>query len=187
MTEQALDRLASLAGDARRRTGSLRLADDDDERDALAVEYEALRADGFAAEWVDEPLNGRFTAAIFHPHDAALQPARWVRRLAVLAAEAGVEIREHSGSSRSTTSMPTAVLVATDGYPSGLLGRARGADRPDARPDDRDRAARASASSTARTTAATASTTGSRRPTAASSPAASATPRSRTSSRRRRR
>ena len=95
LTEQALDRLAALAGDACRRTGSLRLADDDEERDELAVEYEALRADGFAAEWVEEPLDGRFRAAIFHPADAALQPARWVRRLAVLAAEAGAEIREH--------------------------------------------------------------------------------------------
>ena len=55
-TEQALDRLVGLAGDAARRTGSLRLAADDEERDELAVEYEALRADGFAAEWIDEPL-----------------------------------------------------------------------------------------------------------------------------------
>ena len=125
-TETALDRLASLAGDACRRTGSLRLADDDEERDALAVEFEALRADGFAAEWVDEPVGGRFRAAIFHPGDAALQPARWVRRLAVLAAEAGVEIREHSRVESLDDVGAERVVVATDGYPSGLLGPLEG-------------------------------------------------------------
>jgi len=126
MTEQALERLASLAGDACRRTGSLRLAGDDDERGPLAVEYEALRADGFAAEWVEEPMNGRFRAAIFHPTDAALQPARWVRRLAVLAAEAGAEIREHDRVASLDDLDAPAVLVATDGYPSGLLGALEG-------------------------------------------------------------
>jgi glycine/D-amino acid oxidase-like deaminating enzyme len=126
LTEQALERLASLAGDACRRTGSLRLADDDEERDELTVEYEALRADGFAAEWVEEPMNGRFRAAIFHPGDAALQPARWVRRLAVLAAEAGAEIREHDRVESLADLDAGQVLVATDGYPSGLLGQLEG-------------------------------------------------------------
>jgi gamma-glutamylputrescine oxidase len=126
MTEEALDRLASLAGDACRRTGSLRLADDAEERDVLAVEYEALRADGFAAEWVDEPMDGRFSAAIFHPDDGALQPARWVRRLAVLAAEAGAEIREHDRVESLDDLDAGAVLVATDGCPSGLLGQLEG-------------------------------------------------------------
>src|SRR2546422_10391046 len=41
-------------------------------------------------------LFGRFPAAIFHPEDAAIQPARLVRRLAERAVEAGVEIREHN-------------------------------------------------------------------------------------------
>lgn len=126
LTEHALERLASLAGDACRRTGSLRLADDDEERDELTVEYEALRADGFAAEWVEEPMNGRFRAAIFHPGDAALQPARWVRRLAVLAAEAGAEIREHDRVESLAGLDAGQVLVATDGYPSGLLGQLEG-------------------------------------------------------------
>ncbi len=126
MTEQALDRLASLAGDACRPTGSLRLANDDEERDELAVEYEALHADGFAAEWVDEPLAGRFRAAILHPPDAALQPARWVRRLAVLAAEAGAEIREHDRVQSLEELDAGQVLVATDGYLSGLLGQLEG-------------------------------------------------------------
>jgi gamma-glutamylputrescine oxidase len=125
-TEDALDRLESLAGDAFRRTGSLRLAADDEERDALLVEYELLREDGFAADWVDEPLGGRFRGAILHPCDAALQPARWVRRLALLAAEAGVEIREHSRVESLEDVVADRVLVATDGYPSGLLGAIEG-------------------------------------------------------------
>ena len=125
-TEQALDRLEALAGDALLRTGSLRLAADEEERNALAVELEGLRADGFAAEWIEEPLEGRFRAAIFHPPDAALQPARLVRRLAVRAAEAGVEIREHCRVESLDGLEAEHVLVATDGYPSGLLGELEG-------------------------------------------------------------
>jgi gamma-glutamylputrescine oxidase len=126
MTEAALERLASLAGDACRRTGSLRLGDDDAERDELAAEYEALRADGFAADWVEEPMQGRFRAAIYHPGDAALQPARWVRRLAARAAEAGAEIREHDRVASLADLDAGRFLVATDGYPSGLLGQVEG-------------------------------------------------------------
>jgi glycine/D-amino acid oxidase-like deaminating enzyme len=125
-TELALDRLEELAGDAFARTGSLRLAADDEERDELAAELDAIRAAGFAAEWIDDPLGGRFPAAVFHPSDASLQPARWVRRLAVRAAEAGVEIREHSRIESIAGLEADQVLVATDGYPSGLLGAIEG-------------------------------------------------------------
>jgi glycine/D-amino acid oxidase-like deaminating enzyme len=125
-TELALDRLEDLAGDALRRTGSLRLAADDEERDALADELDGLRAGGFAAEWIEEPLEGRFRAAIFHPPDAALQPARLVRRIAAQAADAGVEIREHSRVESLDELEADRVLVATDGYPSGLLGELEG-------------------------------------------------------------
>src|SRR6478609_12200042 len=54
LTERALDRLEELAGDAFRRVGSLRLAADDAERDALRREHDALRDDGFAVEWLEE-------------------------------------------------------------------------------------------------------------------------------------
>ncbi len=126
LTEDALGRLESLAGDAFSRTGSLRLAADEEERDELRVEFDLLREDGFDAEWVDDPLEGRFRAAIFHPGDAALHPARWVRRLAGLAAEAGVEIHEHSRVASLHDLDADRVLVATDGYPSGLLGSIEG-------------------------------------------------------------
>ena len=128
-TEAAIDRMEGLAGDAFRRVGSLRLAVDDDERDELRAEYDALIAAGFAAEWVESfepPLAGRFTAALRHTPDGVLQPARWVRRLAQLAAEAGVEIREHTRV-RSLEELDGAtVVVCTDGYPSGLLGSIEG-------------------------------------------------------------
>ena len=128
LTEAYVDRMAELGGDAIRRTGSLRLAGDD-ERDELRAEYEALREDGFAAEWRDElpePLAGRFPGALFHPDDAVLQPARLVRRLALAAAEAGVEIREHHRVEDLDALEAETVLVATDGYPSGLLGELEG-------------------------------------------------------------
>src|SRR5262245_43302003 len=49
-TERSVERMAELAGDALRRVGSLRLADDD-ELGSLRAEYDALREDGLAAEW----------------------------------------------------------------------------------------------------------------------------------------
>jgi gamma-glutamylputrescine oxidase len=128
LTEAYVDRMAELGGDAVRRTGSLRLAGDD-ERDELRAEYEALREDGFAAEWretLPEPLAGRFPGALFHPDDAVLQPARLVRRLALAAAKAGVEIREQHRVENLDELEAETVLVATDGYPSGLLGELEG-------------------------------------------------------------
>ena len=128
-TEAELAELATLAGDAYRPTGSLRLAADGEEREELRVEYEALRAGGFAVEWRDElppPLAGRYSGAIFHPPDGVLQPARLVRRLALRAAEAGVEIREHTRVGSAGETGAETVIVATDGYPSGLLGELEG-------------------------------------------------------------
>src|SRR6266545_3591033 len=96
LTERSLSHLADLVGDALRPVGSLRLAADAVERDELRGEYEALREDGFAAE-CREPLQpplDRFPAAIFHPPDAAVQPARMTRRLAEHAGALGVEFVE---------------------------------------------------------------------------------------------
>ena len=120
-TERALDELAGLAGDSLRRTGSLRLAADLDERDEIRAECDAMRADGIEAEWVDEPHDGRFHGAIFHPGDGALQPARFVRRLAARAAEAGADIREHDAVEDVGGLDAEQVLVATDGYGHGLV------------------------------------------------------------------
>jgi gamma-glutamylputrescine oxidase len=123
-TERALDRIEALAGDALRRPGSYRLAADEEERDEIRLEYEALREDGIAAEWLDDlpgQLAGRFEGGIHHPGDGALQPARWVRRLAALAAEAGAEIREHDRVDDLAALDADQVVVATDGYGHGLV------------------------------------------------------------------
>ena len=123
LTERSLDRMESLAGDAFRRVGSLRLAWDDAELSALRSEHDALRADGFAVEWVEElapPLGDLYLGAILHPRDGALHPARWVRRLAAHAAAAGVEIRE--GEAVSVRDVDAgAVVVAGDGFTTALL------------------------------------------------------------------
>ena len=124
LTERYLDRLEGLAGDALRRTGSLRLAADPGERSELEAEYEALREDGFAVEWRDElaePLHGRFDGAIFHPADGSLQPARWVRRLAARAIEAGAELLEHQRVESIDELEADHIVLATDGYTQGLL------------------------------------------------------------------
>jgi glycine/D-amino acid oxidase-like deaminating enzyme len=127
-TERYLEQLGGEVGDALRPVGSLRLAADEEERDELRREYEALREDGFEAEW-REPLHSpldRFPAAMFHPTDASVQPARMTRRLAARAVEAGVEIVERHRVESLAELDAERVLVATDGYPSGLLGSLEG-------------------------------------------------------------
>jgi glycine/D-amino acid oxidase-like deaminating enzyme len=123
LTERSLDRMESLAGDAFRRVGSLRLAWDEAELDALRREHDALREDGFAVEWVDA-LEGRladlYLGAILHPNDGALFPARWVRRLARHAVEAGADVREHTPVAVDEVDADQ-VVVAGDGYTASLL------------------------------------------------------------------
>jgi gamma-glutamylputrescine oxidase len=124
LTERTLDRMAELAGDAFRRVGSLRLAADQQERDALRAEHDALLADGFAVEWVDElpeRLDGTYLAATLHPADGAIHPGRWVRRLASRAAEAGAEIREGTRVASLEELDSEHLVIASDGYPSGLV------------------------------------------------------------------
>jgi gamma-glutamylputrescine oxidase len=123
LTERSLDRMEALAGDAFRRVGSLRLAWDEAELDALRREHDALREDGFAVEWVDA-LDGRlaelYRGAILHPNDGALYPARWVRRLARHAIDAGADVREHTRVAIEDVDAD-AIVVAGDGYTASLL------------------------------------------------------------------
>jgi len=124
LTEDAQRTMAALAGDAFRRVGSLRLAVDEEERTELRAEYDALVEDGFEAEWLDDPpaaLGGRFPAAVLHPPDGALQPARWVRRLAHLAADRGAELVEGSRVGSLDDLAAERVVVATDGLGRGLV------------------------------------------------------------------
>jgi gamma-glutamylputrescine oxidase len=122
-TEAALDRLESVAGAAFRRTGSLRLAADDEECEDIRLEYEALHEDGFAAEWRDEltHLRPEFRGAIFHPTDGSLQPGRFVRHLAALAAAEGVGFQEHQHVASLDELDAEQVVIATDGSGRGLL------------------------------------------------------------------
>jgi glycine/D-amino acid oxidase-like deaminating enzyme len=133
-TEDGLSALEALAGDAFDRTGSLRLAADDDELHALAAEYEALAADGFAVEWVDdldEPIRGLYRGALLHPSDGSIQPARWVRRLAGHAAAAGAEIREESPIALDAAEREAdAVVVATDGFTAAVVPELAASVRP---------------------------------------------------------
>ncbi|HEY3051598.1 MAG TPA: FAD-dependent oxidoreductase [Gaiellaceae bacterium] len=131
-TERYLDRMDELAGDALRRVGSYRLADDE-ELDDVRDEFEALRDDGLAAEWVDDlpsPLRRLYRGAILHPGDGSLQPARWVRRLAVRAVEAGAEIVEQHRVESLHDLDADNVVIATDGYTGGLLRQLDEAIRP---------------------------------------------------------
>jgi glycine/D-amino acid oxidase-like deaminating enzyme len=123
LTERSLDRMESLAGDAFRRVGSLRLAADEGEREELRREHDALLKDGFAVEWVDDlpdPLGRLYLGAIHHPADGALFPARWVRRLAGHAARAGADIREGEPVAVEDVDADI-VVVAGDGFTASLL------------------------------------------------------------------
>jgi gamma-glutamylputrescine oxidase len=104
-----------------------------EERIEPVAEHEALRGDGFAAEWVDEPegrLAGRYAGAILHPLNGALHPGRWIRRLAAHATEAGAEIREHDSVESLADLDAETVVVASDGYPTGLDGALDSAVQP---------------------------------------------------------
>ncbi len=123
-TETEAARLAELAGDALHEVGSYRLAADEEEREQIHAEYEALREDGFEVDWLDDlpgVLAGRFHGVIAHARGGSLQPARFVRRLAARAAEAGAELREHERVGDVGVLDADQVVVATDGYGHGLV------------------------------------------------------------------
>jgi glycine/D-amino acid oxidase-like deaminating enzyme len=105
----------------------------EEERAELEAEYEALREDGFAVERPSDlasPLAERFEGANFHPDDGSLQPARWVRRLADRAAEAGAELCEHQHVDSLDQLQAEQIVVATDGYTRGLVPALDGAVKP---------------------------------------------------------
>ena len=190
LTEHALDRMAELAGDALRRVGSLRLAADEAERDALRSEYEALCEDGFESDWLDplpDPLPRLFAGGFLHPRDGTLSPALWVRRLAAHAAEAGAELVEHHPVDREAVEAlaADAVVIAVDGLTDALLPElsARSCTPCGGRCSRRSRCR--SSSTGGPTTPATATTTGSSCPTGGWCSAAGATWAARPSSPRR--
>jgi glycine/D-amino acid oxidase-like deaminating enzyme len=125
LSERTLDRLEALAGDAFRRVGSVRLAADSAEAERLEQEASALEEDGFEVEWLDSlppAFAGRYAAGFLNPRDGALQPARWVRRLAARAVVAGAAIVE--GAPLDLAGLEsldaTSVVLATDGMTAAL-------------------------------------------------------------------
>ena len=58
---------------------------------------------------------------VVHARGGSIQPARFVRRLAARAAEAGVEFREHEHVGDVAVLDADEVVVATDGYGHGLV------------------------------------------------------------------
>ena len=140
-TERAIDTIESLAGDSFRRVGSLRLAVDEEERDELRAEYEALVAAGFAAEWIDE-LRASARGPV---HGRAAPRAR--RRTAAGALGASPRRPRCGGGRRDSRAHACRVARGARRrnrrrvhrrLPERAPGRDRGADHPDARPGDRD-------------------------------------------------
>ena len=133
LTERSLDRMEELAGDAFRRVGSLRLAADAAERDALRREHDALRDDGFAVEWVDElPRDARRGCT------TARSCTRPTERSSPLAGCAGSRrMRQRPGRTCASTTPVTVdgvdadvVVVAGDGFTASLLPELAAVVRP---------------------------------------------------------
>jgi glycine/D-amino acid oxidase-like deaminating enzyme len=97
---EVVELAASLGvSDAVRPVGSLRLATSEEEARHVRLHVDALREDGFAAELVERDelapaLQGIGHAGCLVDHDAALQPAQWIRALADDAERAGARIFE---------------------------------------------------------------------------------------------
>jgi glycine/D-amino acid oxidase-like deaminating enzyme len=122
--------------DAVRPVGSLRLATSEEEAEHVRRHVETLREDGFDAELVErdelEPaLRGIGHAGCLVSHDAALQPARWIRAFAKDAEAAGATLFENSRaelgdqvSANGATVRARHVVVAADGPLPGLVPEA---------------------------------------------------------------
>jgi glycine/D-amino acid oxidase-like deaminating enzyme len=123
LADRSLERLARLAGDTFRPVGSVRLAATPAEHDELVAELDLLREDGFERTWLaalPTRLDALFCAALVNHGDGALDPARWVRRLAQRAADAGAEIVEHVSVDPGTLDAP-AIVIATDGLTGAVV------------------------------------------------------------------
>jgi gamma-glutamylputrescine oxidase len=129
--------------DAVRPVGSLRLATSEEEAEHVRRHVDALEEDGFEAELVGreglEPALRKIGhAGCLVSHDAALQPARWIRALATdteragatifegTAAELGEKVRAGGASVKANgaTVKARTVVVAADGPLPGLVPEA---------------------------------------------------------------
>ena len=126
LTMAQIDQMAQQTPDAVRRTGSLRIASSVQERSDCDEHLAALRADGFPAE----PYSGREGSGLLIPTDCAFDPLRRCRILACRAADAGVQLFEHTHVGDVRGDHVTAdsgrvrcerVIIAVDGRLSVLL------------------------------------------------------------------
>jgi glycine/D-amino acid oxidase-like deaminating enzyme len=128
------------AGDCAQRTGSLRLAVDQDEvedldREATLLEAAGVPVERLASDDLPGPLAGNFLGGLRFPDDGRSVPAGWVRALAAAAVDAGAVVHERSpvtsveddadgvvirtaGGYRVRAAK---VIVATEAWLSGLL------------------------------------------------------------------
>lgn len=83
-----LPRIAAAAPGAVRFTGSRRLAADDWELDDCRAQLEAMQADGFACEWIEDALG----VGLFLPADASFNPLARCRAMAVQARAEGARL-----------------------------------------------------------------------------------------------
>jgi gamma-glutamylputrescine oxidase len=125
-TVEVQDEVVELGGELVRRVGSLRLATSEEEAAHVARHVAALRGDGFAAELVEraalEPvLRGIGHAGCLVEHDAALQPARWIRRLAEHAERAGARIFEGTAGQPGHPVRARHTVIAADAAAAALV------------------------------------------------------------------
>ena len=134
LTLDELDRIDAGAPGLVERTGSLRLAESEEELADCASQLAAMRADDLPAEWFDGP-EGR---GLLFPGDGTFQPLLRCRALAAAALADGVRLYErspvvdiHAGAVRTThgTVRSRLVIVAVDGGLELLLPELAGAVR----------------------------------------------------------
>lgn len=126
LTLEQIDRIARETPEAVRRTGSLRLAVDDEELLDCGAQLEAMRADGLPVE----PYRGPEGAGLLIPTDASFHPLRRARLLARSALDRGARLFERSRAveiapGRVVTPAASiacdAVIVAVDGLLPDIL------------------------------------------------------------------
>lgn len=131
LTAAEIDRAAAETPGAVRRTGSLRVAADDEEWADCVAQAAALRADGVEVQERDTA----FGHGLFIPHDAAVHPVVRGRALAARATAAGVRLYEHSpvvALSHGEVRTPGgrvrcgAIVIAVDGGLEELVPALRG-------------------------------------------------------------
>ncbi len=131
LTLAELDRITTETPSAVRPTGSLRLADSEDEERDCRRQLEAMDEDGLQASW----YQGQEGRGLLFPDDAAMQPLERCRQVATALSAAGAVLHELSaavaiGPGQVTTPAGAvscrAVVVAVDGGLERLVPRLAG-------------------------------------------------------------